>query len=147
MIPNSLAMLTDSEIISVQALITDLRQQSNIPIELQAEFHKLGTMLTADPDSMSQAIKTSIELVKSDLCPSFQAAYQSARLDLQSNNNNNRKSKVDYSDAAGNNVNSQEIRNQFRDELLIAGNDRVTTSTVSAKNPVAKFVDRLLGKK
>jgi hypothetical protein len=86
MILNSLAMLTDSEIISVQALITALRQQSNIPIELQAEFRKLGNMLAEDPDYFSQAIKTSVELVKSDLCPSLQAAYQSARLDLQSNN-------------------------------------------------------------
>jgi hypothetical protein len=146
MIPDSLAMLTDSEIISAEALITALKQQSNLPIELQAEFRELGTMLTADPDYFSQAIKTSVELVKTDLCPSLQAAYQSARLDLQSNNNNNRKSKVDYSDAAGSNVNSQEIRNQFRDELLIAGNDKLTTPAVSG-NPVANFVARLLGKK
>jgi hypothetical protein len=143
---NSLAMLTDSEIISIQALTQAISQQSNLPIELQSEFHQIGTMLAADPDSISQAITRSVELVKTDLCLSLQIDYQSARQDLRSTNQNNRKSKVDYSGAAESNVNSQEIRNRFRDELLAAGNDKLTITAVST-NPVAKFVNRLLGKK
>jgi hypothetical protein len=135
--------MTDSEIISAEALIAALKQQPNLPIELQSEFHQIATMLAADPDDFSQAIASSVALVKSDLYPPLLAAYQSARLDLQSTNKNNRKSKVDYSDAEASNADSQEIRNRFRDELLIAGNVKLT----SAKNPVTKFVDRLLGKK
>ncbi len=139
-------MMTDSEITSAEALTIALRQQSNLPIELQGEFLKLGTILTADPDSIGQVIQTSVELVKSGLCPQLQADYQSARRDLQSNNNNNRKSLVDYSAAESSNNSSQEIRNRLRDELLIAGNDKVATTAVST-NPVAKLFDRLLGKK
>ncbi len=58
--------MTDSEIISAEALIAALKQQSNLPIELQSEFLKLGTMLTADPESIDQAITTSVQLVKSE---------------------------------------------------------------------------------
>jgi hypothetical protein len=137
--------MTDSEIISAEALIAALKQQSDLPIELQTEFHKLGTLLANDPDSIGQAITTSVELVKSDLCPSLLAAYKSAREDLQSKNNNNRKSLVDYS-GAENDINNQEIRNRFRDRLLAAENDKVTTPAVTA-NPVAKFIGGLFGKK
>jgi hypothetical protein len=144
MIPNSLAMLTDSEIISVQALTQVISQQSNLPIELQSEFHQIGTMLAADPDYIRQAITRSVELVKKDL--SLQTNYQSARQELRSTHQNNRKSKVDYSGAAESNANSQEIRNRFRDRLLAAGNDKVTTPAVTA-NPVAKFIGGLFGKK
>jgi hypothetical protein len=133
--------MTDSEIISAEALISALKQQPNLPIELQSEFHQIAAKLTADPDYFSQAIESSVALLKSDLSLPLLAAYQSARLDLKSTTKNNRKSSVDYSDAAVSSANSQEIRNRFRDELLIAGIER------TPPNSRANFINRFLGKK
>jgi hypothetical protein len=136
-------MLKPSEIIDANALIVALKQQSTLPIELQAEFHDIGNTLAADPSYIDRAIQRCIKLVSSH--PPLQAAFQSAGNDLQGNANHNRKSKVDYSGDANGKEHSQEIFNRFRDELLLAGNSN-KKSVVSA-NPVSKLIARMLGKK
>jgi hypothetical protein len=90
MLPNLPSMLKDSEILSAQASILALREQSNLPIELQSELHNIGKTLAADPDYLSQAIKSIVELVKTYPHVPLQIAYESARSELQSHSSQNR---------------------------------------------------------
>jgi hypothetical protein len=129
------AMLKPSEIISAQALVTALNQEFDLPTELRAELYIIGDTLRSDPSSIDTAIQDCLKLIATD--PTIQAAYQTARNNLQAASNNSRKG-VPPKPIDPNLEFSQEIANAVRDVCLSAGKE--------PQQPVSLW-DRLLGKK
>jgi hypothetical protein len=126
-------MLKQSEITDARALIVALKQQTTLPIELQTEFHNIGKMLVADPNSIDRAIQRCIDLVATH--PPLQDAFQSAGNSLNADSGNRGIPPQPLDPAL---EFSQEIANAVRDVCLSAGQE--------PQQPVSLW-DRLLGKK
>jgi hypothetical protein len=126
-------MLKPSEIISAQALVTALNQEFDLPTELRAELYTIGDALRSDPSCIDTAIQDCLKLIATD--PTIQAAYQTARNNLQAASNNSRKGVTPEP------INplefSQEIPNILRDICLSVG---------TPPKPVG-FWGKLFGKK
>jgi hypothetical protein len=128
-------MLQPSEIISAQALVTALKQQSDLPAEIQTKFQAIGQNLQVDPSYLNRSIQDCIDLVRT--YKPLETVYQTER-DLLQGVSNNRSKGLPPTPIDPATESSQEIFNSVRDVCLNAG---------TPPPPPKGFWGRLFGKK
>ena len=124
-------MLKPVEIINAHALIFALKQQSDLPAEIQTKFQSIGQTLQTDPSYFNRSIQDCLDLIHT--YKPLETAYQTERDRLQAISN--KRGKGPSPSADPNTESSQEIFNSVRDVCLNVG------------TPPKGFWARLFGKK
>jgi phosphoenolpyruvate carboxylase len=57
-------MLKPSEIISAQALVVALKQQSDLPAEIQTKFQSIGKNLQTNSSYFNRSIQDCVDLIR-----------------------------------------------------------------------------------
>jgi hypothetical protein len=83
-------MLKPVEIINAHALVVTLKQQSDLPAEIQTKFQAIGQNLQTDPSYLNRSIQDCLDLIRT--YKPLETVFQTERDRLQGLSNDRSKS-------------------------------------------------------